>query len=358
MDLRSQWAALTRKPVSTKDLVVFTRQFATMIDAGLPLVQCLELLGTQMDHETFKAAVMDVKASVEGGRTLADALRRHPTIFDRLFCNLVAAGESSGVLDKILDRLGTYLEKNMRLVKQVKGAMIYPALILSVSMGVTMVLLVFVIPVFKKMFADFGSELPGLTKWVMAASDAVCNNIVIILGGSAALFYGARKFLRSKGGNALFDRTILRMPGVGQLVRKVAVAKFTRTMGTMLSSGVTILDALDIVAGTAGNVVIEEGLLKTRARIAEGKPMAPSLAEMKVFPNMVVQMIAVGESTGAVDTMLNKVADFYDEEVDGAVTTLLALLEPMIMAFLAVLLGGLVISMYLPIFTLAGAVGN
>jgi type IV pilus assembly protein PilC len=341
--------------VSTKELVVFTRQFATMINAGLPLVQCLDLLGSQMDNLFFKVSVLDVKTQVEGGKTLAEAMRRHPKVFDRLYANLVAAGEASGVLDRILERLSGYLEKNAKLAKQIRGAMVYPALVLGVSLIVTLVLLVFVIPVFKKMFEEFGSELPGLTKWVMSVSETVQHDIFYILAGFAAIRYGIRYVLNTKGGRETFDRAALTLPGIGQLVRKIAVAKFTRTMGTMLASGVNIMDALDIVAGTAGNVVIEEGLLGVRSKIAEGKPMAPALGEMKVFPSMVVQMIAVGESTGALDSMLNKVADFYDDEVDGAVGTLLAMLEPLIMSFLAVLLGGLVISMYLPIFSLAGA---
>jgi type IV pilus assembly protein PilC len=344
--------------VTTKDLVIFTRQFATMIDAGLPLVQCLEILGTQMDNPEFKKVVMEVKITVESGKTLAEALRKHPKVFNRLFVNLVAAGESSGVLDAILNRLANYIEKNMKLSKQIKGAMVYPALVMLVSMGVTLVLLVFVIPIFQKMFGEFGHALPAMTQLVVNLSEFTRNNIFLILGGVVAAYFGGSAFIKHPRGRELLDTVALNMPIIGPLVQKVAVAKFTRTLGTMLSSGVNILDALEIVAGTAGNVVVERGLLKVRGKIAEGKPMAQPLSEMSVFPPMVVQMIAVGESTGAMDTMLNKIADFYDDEVDSAVGTMLSLLEPLIMTFLAVILGGLVVAMYLPVFSMAGAVGG
>lgn len=340
--------------VTAKDLVVFTRQFATMIDAGLPLVQCLELLSGQMDNPDFKKVVVDVKNTVETGKTLAEALGKHPKVFNRLFVNLIAAGEASGVLDTILNRLAAYIEKNMKLVKQVKGAMVYPILILGVSAIVTLVLLVFVIPVFQKMFSDFGNALPAPTQMVVDMSEFTRSHIFLILGSVVGAYVGITTFVKTPQGRELLDRASLRMPIIGPMVQKIAVAKFTRTMGTMLASGVNILDALEIVAGTAGNVVIEKGLMRVRAKIAEGKPMAQPLGEMSVFPPMVVQMISVGESTGAMDTMLNKIADFYDDEVDDAVTTMMAMLEPLIMAFLAVILGGLVISMYLPVFSMAG----
>ena len=344
--------------VEPKDLMVFTRQFATMIDAGLPMVQCLDILGTQMENPDFKKIVIAVKQSVESGSTLADALRKHPKVFNRLFVNLVEAGETGGILDTILNRLAEYIEKNAKLVKQVKGAMIYPSLVLGVSLLVTLVLLIYVIPVFQNMFEDFGQALPGMTQVVVDMSEWTRDNTFLIfgtlIGGSAAAY----SFIKSKQGRRLFDEFALQAPIFGPLVKKVSVAKFTRTMGTMLASGVPILEALDIVAGTAGNVVIESGLQTVRARISEGKAMAQSLGEMKVFPTMVVQMIAVGESTGAMDTMLNKIADFYDDEVDDAIGTMMSLLEPAIMAFLAVLLGGLVISMYLPVFSMAGSIGS
>ena len=340
--------------VSTKDLVVFTRQFATMIDAGLPMVQSLELLASQEANTTFKAAIFAIKERVETGKTLSDALAQHPKIFNRLYVNLVAAGESAGVLDTILGRLGNYIEKNMKLVKQIKSAMIYPVLVLVVALLVTVALLVFVIPIFEKMFREMGATLPAPTQMVIDMSNWMQSNIVYLIAGGIGITYGFRRILGTKRGRWIFDSALLRLPIFGPLTRKVAVANFTRTLGTMLSSGVNILEALDIVAGTAGNVVVERGLLQVRSKIAEGKAMAVLLAELPVFPSMVVQMIAVGESTGALDNMLNKIADFYDDEVEAAVGTMMAALEPLIMSFLAVLLGGLVISMYLPVFSMAG----
>lgn len=344
--------------VTTKEMVVFTRQFATMIDAGLPLVQCLEILGTQQVNPEFKKVLTDVKASVESGTTLADALRRHPKIFDKLYTNLVAAGEASGILDTILNRLASYMEKNTKLAKQVKSALVYPTITIVVSLGVTVVLLVWVIPIFQKMFSDFGNALPAPTQIVVDLSEFMRANIVWLLLGTAALVAGFKAFLKNPKGHEAFDRFVIRAPVVGPLIQRVAVARFTRTLGTMLSSGVPILDALEIVAGTAGNLVVEKGLRTVRAKISEGKTMAQPLAEIPVFPPMVVQMIAVGESTGAMDAMLNKIADFYDEEVDAAIGTMMSMLEPLIMAFLSVVLGGLVIAMYLPVFSMAGAVGG
>lgn len=346
------------KKIETKDLVIFTRQFATMIDAGLPLVQCLEILSTQMENEEFRKVLFDVKTTVESGSTLADALRKHPKVFNRLFVNLVAAGEAGGVLDTILNRLAQYIEKNMKLVKQVKGAMTYPILILAVSFAVTVVLLVFVIPVFQKMFQDFGQALPAPTQMVVDFSEFTRKYIVLILAVVGAIVAGVMALLRNPKGKAAFDAASLKAPIFGPLIQKIAVAKFTRTLGTMMSSGVPILEALEICAGTAGNVVVEDGLKRVRAKISEGKTMAQPLAEMPVFPPMVVQMISVGEAAGALDTMLNKIADFYDDEVDSAIGTMMGLLEPLIMAFLAVILGGLVISMYLPVFSMAGSVGG
>ncbi len=344
--------------VTTKDLVVFTRQFATMIDAGLPLVQCLDILSSQMENVAFRKTLFDVKTTVESGSTLAEALRKHPKVFNRLYVNLVAAGEAGGVLDTILNRLAVYIEKNMKLVKQVKSAMTYPVLVIAVSFAVTVVLLVFVIPVFQKMFQDFGQALPAPTQMVIDLSQFMQDYIVLILIVLGAAGAGFAAFLKSPKGRAKFDAFILKAPIVGPLIQKIAVAKFTRTLGTMMSSGVPILEALDICAGTAGNVVVEDGLKRVRSKISEGKTMAQPLAEIPVFPPMVVQMISVGEAAGALDTMLNKIADFYDDEVDGAIGTMMSLLEPLIMAFLAVILGGLVVSMYLPVFSMAGAVGG
>lgn len=342
--------------ITTKDLVVFTRQFATMIDAGLPLVQCLEILSSQAENVEMRKVLTDVKQTVESGSTLAEALAKHPKVFNRLFSNLVAAGEAAGVLDTILNRLAAYIEKNMKLVSQIKKALTYPILVIGVSFIVTLVLLVFVIPVFEKMFQDFGSTLPIPTQFVIDLSKWAQSNIVLILIGIAVVVGGLLWSFNNAKAKRYVDRIMLKIPIFGSVVQKVAVAKFTRTLGTMLSSGVPILDALDIVAATAGNSVVEEGLLRVRVKISEGKMMAQPLGEIPVFPPMVVQMISVGESSGALDTMLNKIADFYDDEVDAAIGTMMSLLEPLIMAFLAVVLGGLVVSMYLPVFTLAGGV--
>lgn len=343
--------------VDTKDLVVFTRQFATMIDSGLPLVQCLDILASQQLNKSFKAALYSIKEAVESGSTFADALAKHPKIFDQLYVNLIAAGEVGGILDTILNRLAAYIEKALKLKKQVKGAMVYPATIISIAVVVIGVILVFVIPTFAKMFADFGGTLPMPTLIVIALSNFLQRYILVII----AAFYGIKvaigKYYDTPAGRKLMDRLFLKLPVVGVLIRKVSVAKFTRTLGTMISSGVPIMDGLEIVAKTAGNKVVEEAIYKVRQAISEGKTMAEPLSESGVFPPMVVQMIAVGEATGAMDTMLNKVADFYDDEVDDAVGNLTAMMEPLLMLFLGVTVGGLVVAMYLPIFKLAGAVG-
>lgn len=340
--------------VTAKEVVVFTRQFATMIDAGLPLVQCLEILGTQQQNVHFQKVILNVKVEVESGSTLADALGKHPKIFDELYVNLVAAGEVGGILDTILNRLATYMEKNMKLIAQVKGAMVYPSVVIVVAVGVTAVLLVFVIPVFEKMFRDFGGQLPAPTQFVIDLSNGLRANIVPSLVGLTVGILLFRAGARTKRGKLILDGLMLRVPVLGPLFRKVAVAKFTRTLGTMISSGVPILDALMITAKSAGNKVVENAIMYTRERISEGRTMADPLSETGVFPVMVVQMIAVGESTGAMDTMLQKIADFYEDEVDTAVAALTSLLEPLLMVFLGVMLGGLIIAMYLPIFELAG----
>ncbi len=340
--------------VKTKELVMFTRQFATMIDAGLPLVQCLEIQADQQPNKRFKEILRDVKGEVEQGSTFADALRKHPKPFDDLYTNLVQAGEIGGILDTILNRLAIYLEKAESLKRKVKGAMVYPATILVVAIGVVVLLLVKVIPVFEKMFQDFGGQLPGPTQFVVNLSHFMQQYIVLILGAMFALvfaFLQARR--RSRGFRFRTDQIFLKAPIFGSLLRKVAVARFSRTLGTMISSGVPILDALDICARTAGNLVIEQGLVKTRTAISEGRTIAEPLEASGVFPGMVVQMIAVGEQTGAMDAMLGKIADFYDEEVDTAVDALTALLEPLMMVFLGGTVGGLLMAMYLPIFKLA-----
>jgi type IV pilus assembly protein PilC len=344
--------------VTEKDIVVMTRQFATMIDAGLPLVQCLEILFSQQDNRTFKRILKNIKEDVEEGSTFADALKRHPDVFDDLFVNLVAAGEIGGILDIILNRLAAYIEKAAKLKKKVKGAMTYPIVVMVIAIMVVAVILIFVIPVFESMFADFGKALPVPTQIVVALSDLLKNYILYLIVGFVLLVFAFRRFYKTDKGRALVDKLVLKVPVFGMLIRKVAVAKFTRTLGTMISSGVPILDSLDIVAATAGNMTIEEAIRETRRSISEGRTIAEPLADSDVFPSMVVQMISVGEATGALDTMLSKIADFYDDEVDAAVDALTAMLEPFMMVFLGITIGGLVVSMYLPIFQMAGAMGG
>jgi len=344
--------------VTEKDIVVMTRQFATMIDAGLPLVQCLEILYGQQENRTFKRILKNIKEDVEEGSTFADALKQHPEVFDDLFVNLVAAGEIGGILDIILNRLAAYIEKASKLKKKVKGAMTYPIVVMCIAVLVVAVILIFVIPVFQTMFADFGRALPVPTQVVVNLSNFVKNYILYMIVGLVVCVFLFRRFYRTEKGRAIVDDLILKTPVFGMLLRKVAVAKFTRTLGTMISSGVPILDSLDIVAATAGNKTIEEALRETRQSISEGRTIAEPLADSEVFPSMVVQMISVGEATGALDTMLAKIADFYDDEVDAAVDALTSMLEPFMMVFLGGTIGGLVVSMYLPIFQMAGAVGG
>jgi len=344
--------------VTTKDLVVFTRQFATMIDAGLPLVQCLDILGRQQDNKTFKKILVEVKESVESGSTFADALKKHPKAFDDLYFNLVAAGEVGGILDTILNRLAAYIEKAMKLKKKVKSAMTYPATIVGIAVVVVAVILVFVIPAFEKMFADFGGSLPAATQFVINLSNFIQKYILGFIFGPMLLAYIFKRIYRTEKGRSRIDDFALKLPIFGILIRKVAVAKFTRTLGTMISSGVPILDGLDIVAKTAGNKTVEKAIYKVKQSISEGKTIAEPLEKSGVFPPMVCQMIAVGEQSGSIDTMLNKIADFYDDEVDDAVSNLTAMMEPLLMLFLGTTVGGLVIAMYLPIFKLAGTVGG
>jgi type IV pilus assembly protein PilC len=344
--------------VTTKDLVVFTRQFATMIDAGLPLVQCLDILGKQQDNKTFKKILLQVKEDVESGSTFADALKKHPKAFDELYVNLVAAGEVGGILDTILNRLAAYIEKAMKLKKKVKSAMTYPATIVGIAVLVIAVILVFVIPQFEAMFNDFGSELPMPTQVVIALSNFIQSYILVMIAGAFLFVWILKRLYRTPKGRLAMDSLFLKLPIMGILIRKVAVAKFTRTLGTMISSGVPILDGLDIVAKTAGNKIVENAIYRVAQSISEGKTIAEPLEKSGVFPPMVCQMIAVGEQSGSIDTMLNKIADFYDDEVDDAVGNLTAMMEPMLMLFLGTTVGGLVIAMYLPIFKLAGAVGG
>ena len=349
----SEYLKFLQPGVSGKDLVIFTRQLATMIDAGLPLVQCLDILGNSNENPTFKTVILDVKAGVEGGSTFSESLARHPKAFDRLFTNLVAAGEIGGILDTILNRLAAYMEKAMVLKRKVKSAMVYPISVTVVAIGIVVLMLVKVIPVFEKMFADFGGELPGPTALVIKISHNVQHYLPHATVGMVLLVIALRRIYSTDRGRMFFDTLILKAPVFGSLVRKVAVARFSRTLSTMLSSGVPILDALEIVARTAGNAVVEREILTTKASIAEGKTIAEPLGKSKVFPGMVVQMIGVGEQTGAIDSMLSKIADFYDDEVDAAVTGLTSLLEPVMMVVLGGSIGGLLIAMYLPIFKIA-----
>lgn len=342
--------------VSKKDLVIFTRQFSTMIDAGLPLVQALDILASQSANAEFKTILGQVKTKVESGSTFADALKDHPSVFDTLYVQLCAAGEVGGILDTILQRLSVYIEKAEKLKGKVKGAMVYPSVVLVVAVIVVGVLLIFVTPTFEKMFKDFGGTLPGPTQLIVDLSNWLQDFIGYLIGALAAMFFGSRYFLKTKTGSEMFDKTVLKVPVVGDLIRKVAVARFTRTLGTMLSSGVPILDALDVTAKTAGNVVIERAIIYTKAKISEGKTISQPLGESGVFPSMVVQMIGVGEATGAMDAMLAKIADFYDEEVDSAVGALTSMIEPIMMVVLGGIVGFFLISMYLPIFSMAGAI--
>jgi type IV pilus assembly protein PilC len=354
----SEYLPFLKPRIKTKELVIFTRQFATMIDAGLPLVQCLQILADQNENSTFKEILREVKADVEQGSTFADALGKHPKPFDSLYVNLVAAGEIGGILDTILNRLAVYLEKADALARKVKGAMVYPAVVLTVAVGVVILLLTKVIPTFEKMFVDFGGTLPAPTQFVVNLSHWVQSWILPALVGAALVvvaFQTARK--RSRRFRRQTDAFFLKTPVFGSLLRKVAVARFTRTLGTMIASGVPILDGLEIVAKTAGNVVIEDALYDVRSAITEGKTVAEPLSESDVFPGMVVQMIAVGEETGAMETMLGKIADFYDDEVDTAVEALTSMLEPLMMVFLGGTVGSLLIAMYLPIFKIAETIG-
>ncbi len=347
---------LFKPKVTGKDIVVFTRQLSTMIDAGLPLVQCLQILGKQQSNQTFKTVLTSVQSDVETGTTLADSMRKHPQVFDGLYANMIEAGELGGILDTILTRLAAFKEKSMALQKKIKGAMTYPAICLGISLVILVVILVFVVPVFDKMFKDFGSTLPVPTQIVIDLSNFFKSNIIFLIIGAFILSWIIKKLYATEKGRLKMDNMILWSPVVGPLVRKVAVAKFTRTLSTLLQSGVPILDSLQVVARTSGNKIIERAVIRVASSIAEGRPFAEPLEESGVFPNMVVQMINVGESVGALDTMLEKIADFYDEEVDQAVQNLTAMIEPFMMVFLGGMIGGLVVAMYLPIFKIASVV--
>ncbi len=357
MDMDLAIPGLEPKPTK-KDLVIFTRQFATMIDAGLPLVQCLDILGSQQEKKTFRNIILNVKEDVEGGATFADALSKHPKVFDALYVNLVAAGEVGGILDTILNRLAAYIEKAEALKAKVKGALVYPSTIVGVAVVITGILMVFVVPMFKEMFASAGVALPIPTQILVNLSNFIKTKLYIAVIVGIVFVISFTYFYRTDLGNRIVDDLILKVPIFGPLLKKVAVARFTRTLGTMISSGVPIMDALEITAKTAGNKTVEIEVMATRTGISEGKTIAEPMSQSKVFPPMVVQMVAVGEATGNMDAMLNKIADFYDDEVDNAVAALTSLLEPMLMVFLGVVVGGMVIALYLPIFNMAAAMGG
>jgi Type II secretory pathway, component PulF len=353
----SEYLPFLKQKVKEKEVVIFARIFATMINAGLPLIQCLELLAQQEQNKTFAQIITAIKEDIEGGSTLSDALRKYPKIFDDLFVNLVAAGESGGILDVILQRLSNYMEKAMKLKSKVKGAMTYPASVLVISIAVVSLLLVKVIPTFQKMFEGFGGELPGPTQFLITLSAYAQKYFLVAIIALAIAVYAFRRYYKTEKGTLLIDGLILKSPVFGPLLKKVAVARFTRTMSTMMTSGVPILEGLAIVSKTAGNKIVENALIRVRKSISEGKTIAEPLLETGIFPPMVVQMIAVGEATGALDAMLSKIADFYDDEVDTAVDAMTALLEPFMMVFLGGVVGGMIIAMYLPIFKMASVVG-
>jgi type IV pilus assembly protein PilC len=344
--------------VKTRDIVIFTRQFATMIDAGLPIVQCLDILQAQATVKPLRRAIQQIKDDVEAGSSFNEALRKHPKLFDELYINMVAAGEVGGILDNIMNRLAVYMEKAARLRAKIKGAMIYPASIVTVAVAVTAILLIYVIPVFAELFSSFGQALPAPTQFVINLSNFTVKFFPYIAAVFVLLGIATVWLYRTDQGKLAIDGFLLRLPIFGDLIRKSAVARFTRTLGTLVASGVPILDALAITARTAGNRVVEKAVLATRVSISEGKTIAEPLTQSKVFPPMVCQMIAVGETTGALDSMLGKIADFYEEEVDNAIANLTALMEPIVIVFLGVVIGGLVISMYLPIFQLGAVISQ
>ena len=345
-----------RGSISMRDIVIFTRQFSTMINAGLPLVQALDILAKQSENKSLQEVTRQVVADVESGHTVADALRKHPKAFSELYVNMVAAGEAGGILDTILLRLATFMEKNDALVRKVKGAMIYPGVILSVAVIAVAVLLIFVIPVFENMFGSVGLALPLPTRIVIGASKVLKTYWWAIGGAIAGLVFLVRSYYATSNGKLTIDRLLLKVPVLGDVLRKSAVSRFSRTLGTLIGSGVSILDGLEITAKTAGNRVIQDAIMESRASIAGGETISAPLAKSQVFPPMVISMIAVGEQTGGLDEMLSKIADFYDEEVDAAVSGLLAMLEPLMIVFLGVVVGGMIVAMYLPIFSMINAV--
>lgn len=348
---------LLRGGVSQKELAVFTRQFSVMIDAGLPLVQCIEILGTQAENKVFQKVLLQVRQDVESGGTLADSMRKHPKVFDDLFSNMIAAGEAGGILDTILQRLAVYIEKAVKLRRAVRSAMIYPTAVISIAALVVAIILWKVIPTFAALFAGLGAELPLPTRIVIAASNFLGRYFLLIVAVLVATIYAIKRYHGTYKGRRVIDGLLLKAPVLGIVLRKIAVARFCRTLATLVSSGVPILEALEITAKTAGNAIVEDAIMATRKSIEEGKTISEPLKDTEVFPPMVVHMIAVGEQTGALDAMLSKIADFYEEEVDAAVENMLTLLEPIMILFLGIVIGGIVISMYLPMFDLLGKIG-
>ncbi len=344
------------RKVGDKRVALFTRQFSVMLDAGLPLVQCLEILGDQQEHPGFASMIQKVRSDVESGSSVADAMSRQPKAFDDLYVNMVAAGEAGGILDVILQRLSIYLEKAVKLKNQVKSALIYPTVVIAIAIIIVWLLLWKVIPVFAQLFAGLGGELPALTRLVVSASNFVGDYSIFIIGGMAVIFFGLRYYHQTEKGKRVLDSALLRVPAIGELLRKIAVSRFCRTLSTLTSSGVPILDGLEITAKTAGNSVIEDAVMAVRRSVEEGKTLSGPLGETKVFPSMVVQMINVGEQTGALDQMLSKIADFYEDEVDTAVAGLVKLIEPIMIVVLGVIIGTIVAAMYLPLYTILGQI--
>ncbi len=338
--------------IKPKDVAIFTRQFSVMIDAGLPLVQCLEILGTQNDNPNFQKVLLHVRQDVEGGSSLADAMKKHPKVFDDLFTNMIAAGEAGGILDTILKRLAQYIEKSVKLKSQVKSALVYPAAVISIAVLVVGVILWKVIPTFAALFAGLGAQLPLPTRIVIALSNWLVRLMLpLVIGAGVGTFF-LKRYYETYNGRRVLDRLMLRLPVIGMILRKIAVARFCRTLSTLISSGVPILDGLEITARTSGNAIVEDAIMETRKSVEGGQSLAAPLKQTDVFPPMVVQMISVGEQTGALDTMLSKIADFYEDEVDTAVANLMTLMEPILILFLGSVVGGIVISMYMPIFDL------
>jgi len=346
-----------RGGVSRKEIAIFTRQFSVMIDAGLPLVQCLEILATQQANKVFQAVLTEIRSDVESGQTLAEAMRKHPKVFDDLYCNMVAAGEAGGILDTILQRLSVYIEKIVKLKAAIRGALVYPVSVIAIAIIVVWVILTWVIPVFADLFTGLGATLPTPTRITIALSNFLRRWWWLMGAGLVGIAMGIKTYYKTDQGRHVIDKALLKAPVIGILIRKIAVARFCRTLATLTTSGVPILDGLDITARTAGNAIVEDAIMAVRRSVEQGKTISEPLQQTGVFPSMVVQMIGVGEHTGALDTMLSKIADFYEDEVDEATANLLALLEPLMISFLGVVIGGIVISMYMPMFSLISKIG-